>query len=67
MLTLRPSPPQPIRADAGRAELVALWDGLDRDGRRLVLSHARAVAEVRGRVPLGKEPPETTPGSPTAP
>ena len=53
MLTLRPSRPAPVRAGPGRAELVALWDGLDAEGRKLVLSNARAVAEMRGRLPYG--------------
>ena len=51
MLTLLPSQPAPVRAGPGRAELVALWDGLDAEGRKLILSNARAVAEVRGRLP----------------
>ena len=46
MLTL---PPQPVTAQAGRAELLAMWDSLDADGRRLLLAHARGVADVMGR------------------
>ena len=48
-LTLPPQPPQPVTAEEGRAELVAMWDGLDAEGRRLLLAHARAVVEVTGR------------------
>lgn len=51
MLTLRPTPPAPVRDAAGRAELGQIWDGLDREGRRLLLAQARAVAEVTGRAP----------------
>ena len=49
MLTLRPGPAQPVREEAGGEELLALWRGLARDGRRLVLAHASAVADVAGR------------------
>ncbi|MFC7738950.1 hypothetical protein ACFQX4_24865 [Roseomonas sp. GCM10028921] len=31
-------------------EVVQIWDGLDDDGRRVLLAQARAVAEVTGRV-----------------
>ena len=53
MLQLRPSPPSPVTKDAGRAELVQIWDGLTPDGRTMLLAQARAVAEVTGRVPKG--------------
>lgn len=49
MLTLPPQPPQTVTAEEGRAELLEMWDGLDADGRRLLLAHARAVVEVTGR------------------
>ncbi|MFC7739293.1 hypothetical protein ACFQX4_26830 [Roseomonas sp. GCM10028921] len=48
-LTLHPSPPSSVIADRGRAERVQIWDGLEADGRRLLLAQARAVAEVMGR------------------
>jgi hypothetical protein len=51
MLTLRPGTPEPIRTAPGRAELLAIWDALDQDGRRLLMAQARAVAEVTGRTP----------------
>ena len=51
MLTLHPTPPEPVRDAPGRAELGMIWDGLDRRGRRLLLAQARAVAEVTGRLP----------------
>lgn len=51
MLTLQPTPPEPIRDAPGRDELGMIWDGLDQEGRRLLLAQARAVAEVTGRVP----------------
>ena len=54
-LHLRPSPPPPTTRDAGRAELVEIWDGLDADGRRMLLAQARAVAEVTGRVRVRQE------------
>lgn len=50
MLTLRPTPPEPVRDALGRAELGTIWDGLDPEGRRLLLAQARAVAEVTGRL-----------------
>ena len=49
-----------VRDAPGRAELTAIWDALERDGRRLLLAHARAVAEMTGR------PPREQPG-PSAP
>jgi hypothetical protein len=51
MLTLLPARPEPFRADAARAEMLTIWDGLDTEGRRLILSNARAVAEQRRRLP----------------
>ena len=48
-LTLHPTPPPPVTRDAGRAELVGIWDALDVEGRRLLLAQARAVAEITGR------------------
>jgi hypothetical protein len=56
MLTLRPTPPQPLLAGPGRAELVAIWDGLDAEGRRILMAQARAVAEIRGRLPKPERP-----------
>ena len=50
MLTLLPTPQEPVRDAPGRAELGTIWDGLDQEGRRLLLAQARAVAEVTGRV-----------------
>lgn len=50
MLKLLPTPPEPVRAAPGRAELARIWDSLDREGRRLLLAQARAVAEVTGRL-----------------
>lgn len=49
MLTLPPQPPQPGTAEEGLRELAEAWQGLDADGRRLLLAHARAVAEVTER------------------
>ncbi|SHJ70149.1 hypothetical protein SAMN02745194_03163 [Roseomonas rosea] len=57
MLNLLPSPPLPVSRDAGRAELVQIWDALDAGGRRMLLAQARAVAEVTGRVPQEPERP----------
>ena len=51
MLTLQPTPPSPVTKEVGRAELVQIWDGLDPEGRRMLLAQARVVAEVTGRVP----------------
>jgi hypothetical protein len=51
MLTLRPTPSEPVRVAPGRAELVATWDALDQDGRRLLLAQARAWVAVTGRAP----------------
>ena len=45
------SPPSPVTKDAGRAELVQIWDGLTPNGRTMLLAQARVVAEVTGRVP----------------
>jgi hypothetical protein len=50
VLTLLPTPPEPVRDVPGRAELGSIWDGLDQEGRRLLLAQARAVAEVTGRL-----------------
>ena len=58
MLTLLPTKPAPFRADAARSELLHLWEGLDREGRRQVLANARAVAEVSGRL---QRQPDATP------
>ena len=49
-LNLLPSSPQPFRADAARDELLHLWDGLNLEGRRMVLANARAVAEMMGQL-----------------
>ena len=38
MLKLLPTPPEPVRAAPGRAELARIWDSLDREGRRLLLA-----------------------------
>jgi hypothetical protein len=51
MLNLRPPPPEPVTKEAGAAEILQIWNGLDADGRRMLLAQARAVAEVTGRVP----------------
>jgi hypothetical protein len=51
MLNLHPTPPSPVTKDAGRDELVQIWNGLTPDGRAMLLAQARAVAEVTGRVP----------------
>ncbi|WP_424140090.1 hypothetical protein [Roseomonas chloroacetimidivorans] len=51
MLNLRPSQPEPVTAEKGRAELVSIWDGLDQEGRRMLLANARAVGEVTGHAP----------------
>ena len=59
MLNLRPTDPEPVRDAPGRAELTAIWDGLQQDGRRLLLAHARAVAEVTGRLPRELPGPST--------
>ncbi|WP_376092116.1 hypothetical protein ACE7GA_23000 [Roseomonas sp. CCTCC AB2023176] len=63
MLILRPSPPGPLRADAARTELLHLWEGLDREGRRLLLAHARAVADHHAR----RTPPPASEAQPQAP
>ncbi|SHI47741.1 hypothetical protein SAMN02745194_00489 [Roseomonas rosea] len=55
-LNLLPPPAQPVTREAGRAELVSIWDGLDADGRRMLMAQARAVAEVTGRVRDTPEP-----------
>jgi hypothetical protein len=34
----------------GRAELASIWDGLDQEGRRLLVAQAHAVAEVTGQL-----------------
>jgi hypothetical protein len=49
MLTLHPTKPQPFRPDQARDQLLRLWEGLDLEGRRMVLAHARAVADMTGR------------------
>jgi hypothetical protein len=61
MLTLTPARPEPFRTDAGRAEMLTIWDGLDQEGRRMILANARAVAEQRGRVPLPSGPTSVGP------
>ncbi|WP_156963863.1 hypothetical protein [Muricoccus aerilatus] len=50
MLTLLPISLELVRDAPGRAELGTIWDGLDQEGRRLLLAQARAVAEVTGRL-----------------
>jgi hypothetical protein len=58
VLTLHPSKPQPFRPDQARDELLRLWEGLNLEGRRLVLANARAVADLTGRaLPPPKDPP----------
>ena len=52
MLTLLPTPPEPVKAAPGRAELGRIWDSLDKEGRRLLLAQARAVVEVTKTPPL---------------
>lgn len=47
-LILRPSPPQPLRADRDRDELARIWESVDTEGRKLLIAHARAVVEARG-------------------
>ena len=54
MLKLCPTRPEPIRDAQGRGELVSIWDGLDQEGRRLLLAHARAVAEVNSGPPAAR-------------
>lgn len=49
MVPLSPQPPQPVTAEEGLREPAEAWQGLDADGRRLLLAHARAVVEVTGR------------------
>ena len=61
MLTLQPTPPSPVTKEAGRTELVQIWDGLDAKGRTMLLAQARAVAEVTGRVPKETAPPNEHP------
>ncbi|WP_156963916.1 hypothetical protein [Muricoccus aerilatus] len=51
MLNLRPSPPQPVTADRGRDELIALWNAAAPETRTLMLAQVRAWAEVKGRLP----------------
>ena len=46
MLTLLPTPPEPVKAAPGRAELGRIWDSLNKEGQRLLLAQARAVVEV---------------------
>jgi hypothetical protein len=50
MLNLTQQPIQPVTLDAGTRELIQIWRGLDADGRRMVLSNARAVGEVTGKL-----------------
>jgi hypothetical protein len=60
MLNLTLQPTQPVTLDAGTRELIQIWRGLDADGRRMVLSNARAVGEVTGKLraePQGDERP----------
>ena len=51
VLNLRPSPPQPVTADRGRDELIALWNAAAPETRTLMLAQVRAWAEVKGRLP----------------
>ncbi|MBP0492898.1 hypothetical protein [Roseomonas indoligenes] len=48
MLTLRPSPPPPLRADRDREELTRIWDSVGADERKVLIAHARAVVEMTG-------------------
>lgn len=66
MLSLRPSPPGPLRADAARIELLGLWDGLSREGRRLLIAHARAVADHHGH-PIPSIAADAPPARPAPP
>jgi hypothetical protein len=50
MLNLTQQPTQPVTLDSGTRELIQIWRGLDADGRRMVLSNARAVGEVTGKL-----------------
>ena len=59
MLRLQPTPPEPARDAPGRAELGSIWDGLNQEGRRLLLAQARAVAEVTGRLQHPRSDAET--------
>jgi hypothetical protein len=43
MLNLTRQPTQPVDLDTGARVLIQIWRGLDADGRRMVLSNARAV------------------------
>jgi hypothetical protein len=46
-----PTKPQPFWPEQARDELLRLWAGLDPEGRRIMLAHARAVADLTGRQP----------------
>jgi hypothetical protein len=50
VLNLTRQPTQPVTLDAGTRELIQIWHGLDAEGRRMVLSNARAVGEVTGKL-----------------
>jgi hypothetical protein len=50
VLNLTRQPTQPVTLDAGTRELIQIWRGLDAEGRRVVLSNARAVGEVTGKL-----------------
>jgi hypothetical protein len=51
MLTLDPSPPQPLRPDEARDEMLRLWEGMNLEARRLALANARAVADMTRKAP----------------
>jgi MoxR-like ATPase len=51
MLTRLSSAPVPFRVGSAWEEIERIWDGLDTEGRKQMLAHARALAEVDGRLP----------------
>jgi hypothetical protein len=50
VLNLTRQPTQPVTLDAGTRELIQIWGGLNAEGRRMVLSNARAVGDVTGKL-----------------
>jgi hypothetical protein len=50
MQTRLSSAPAPFRAGPAWEEIERIWDGLNTEGRKQMLAHARALAEVHGRL-----------------
>jgi hypothetical protein len=51
MLTRLSSAPVPFRAGPAWEEIERICDSLNTEGQRQMLAHARALAEVHGRLP----------------